>query len=85
MLQVASHPVPHFSMMDRVSYHASPVASPPSLQLPRNLARPPFAEVERSAVTVIAPELADAPFEYIRRYLAGQAPQCAISLCCHSF
>ncbi|PSS34229.1 hypothetical protein PHLCEN_2v1739 [Hermanssonia centrifuga] len=61
--------------MDRVSYHASPVASPPSLQLPRNLARPPFAEVERSAVTVIAPELADAPFEYIRRYLAGQAPQ----------
>ncbi|KAI0826107.1 hypothetical protein BC629DRAFT_1275872 [Irpex lacteus] len=56
--------------MDRTS-----IPAPPSLQLPRNLARPAFTEVDRSAITAIAPELANVPFEYIRNHLAGQAPE----------
>jgi len=71
MFQVASHPTSFTLPMDRVSMSTAP----PSLQLPRNLARPPFAEVERSAITAIAPELGNVPMEYIRNHLAGQAPQ----------
>lgn len=71
MFQVASHPTPHFSLpMERV-----PVQAPPSLQLPRTLARPPFVEVDRTAILAMAPELAEVPIEYIRKHLAGQASE----------
>ncbi|KAI0696538.1 hypothetical protein BC835DRAFT_1271759 [Cytidiella melzeri] len=70
MFQVASHPTSFSLPMDRASMQTTP-----NLQLPRNLARPAFAEVERSAITAIAPELGSVPFEYIRNHLAGQAPE----------
>lgn len=71
MFQVASHPTSFSLPMDR----AAMASAPPNLQLPRNLARPAFAEVERSAIAAIAPELASVPMEYIRNHLAGQAPE----------
>lgn len=45
------------------------------LQLPRTLARPPFSEVSRENIAVLAPELADVPAEYTRRGLRAKAPQ----------
>ncbi|KAI0795473.1 hypothetical protein C8Q75DRAFT_712202 [Abortiporus biennis] len=50
-----------------------PTAVPPSLQLPRTLARPTFNEVSRETIIAIAPELAEVPMEYVRKHLAGQA------------
>ncbi|KAJ2919721.1 hypothetical protein MD484_g690, partial [Candolleomyces efflorescens] len=54
--------------------HHMPMSSP-SVQLPRNLARPPFAEVSRDAIIATAPELASVPVEYIRRGLRPKANQ----------
>ena len=78
MFQVASHPTSFSLPMDRATMPA-----PPSLQLPRNLARPAFTEVDRNAITAIAPELANVPFEYIRNHLAGQAPECVFYIMPH--
>ncbi|KAJ2922887.1 hypothetical protein H1R20_g14171, partial [Candolleomyces eurysporus] len=49
--------------------------SSPNVQLPRNLARPPFAEVSRDSIMAAAPELASVPVEYIRRGLRPKANQ----------
>ncbi|PCH37467.1 hypothetical protein WOLCODRAFT_84272 [Wolfiporia cocos MD-104 SS10] len=54
-------------------HHAQ--AAPPSLQLPRNLARPSFSEVSRQTIAALEPELATVPIEYITGHLAGQANQ----------
>lgn len=70
MFQVASHPTSFSLPMDRAA-----MSAPPNLQLPRNLARPAFAEVQRSAIAAIAPELGNVPMEYIRNHLASQAPE----------
>ncbi|KAG6868040.1 hypothetical protein C0993_008018 [Termitomyces sp. T159_Od127] len=76
MFQVASHP----TAFDLHSYAHAPrrpsVPSPslvPAVQLPRTLARPPFAEVSRDAIAAAAPELADIPAEYIRTGLRSKA------------
>ncbi|KAG6847099.1 hypothetical protein H0H93_010093 [Arthromyces matolae] len=74
MFQVASHP----SAFDLHSYpHSSRRASVPSVgpsvQLPRTLARPPFADVSRDAINAVAPELVNVPTEYIRRGLRSKA------------
>jgi hypothetical protein len=53
-------------------HHAMPS---PSVQLPRTLTRPPFAEVSREAIQAVAPELANVPAEYIRRGLRTKAHQ----------
>ncbi|KAG2007169.1 hypothetical protein CC2G_014886 [Coprinopsis cinerea AmutBmut pab1-1] len=70
MIQVASHP-PSFNM----HAHGHPMMShsSPSVQLPRTLARPPFAEVSRDAILAAAPELGNVPVEYIRRCLRPKA------------
>ncbi|RXW20242.1 hypothetical protein EST38_g5617 [Candolleomyces aberdarensis] len=54
--------------------HHMPMSSP-NVQLPRNLARPPFAEVSRDSIMAAAPELASVPAEYIRRGLRPKANQ----------
>ncbi|KAJ8454727.1 hypothetical protein ONZ45_g19188 [Pleurotus djamor] len=84
MFQVAAHPTPfdahhgHGHRRQQSSSHhyhqQQPVASS-SVQLPRNLARPPFAEVSRDAIVAASPELANVPSEYIRRRLRDTAPQ----------
>ncbi|KAF8909686.1 hypothetical protein CPB84DRAFT_1673367 [Gymnopilus junonius] len=56
-------------------HHQSMSLASPSVQLPRTLARPPFAEVSREAIVAIAPELANVPPEYIRRGLRTKAQQ----------
>lgn len=75
MFQVASHPT-SFTKHGH-GYHQSAPApiSSPSVQLPRTLARPPFAEVSRDAIMAAAPELANVPAEYIRRNLRPRANQ----------
>lgn len=55
------------------SYQAPPHS--PTIQLPRTLARPPFAEVSRDAIKAAAPELLNVPVEYIRRGLTEKALQ----------
>ncbi|KAG5643516.1 hypothetical protein DXG03_000708 [Asterophora parasitica] len=73
MIQVATHP----TSFDKQSYAqrrsvASPASLPP-VQLPRTLARPPFAEIARDAIAAVSPELVDIPAEYIRRSLRPKA------------
>jgi hypothetical protein len=71
MLQVPAHPTT-FSRR----HHLAPLpprSSSPSVQLPRRLDRPRFAEVSRDAILAAAPELADVPAEYIRRGLLSDA------------
>ncbi|TFK29486.1 hypothetical protein FA15DRAFT_631880 [Coprinopsis marcescibilis] len=71
MFQVASHP-PSFNM--HAHGHPANMSHPsPSVQLPRSLARPPFAEVSRDAIMAAAPELGSVPAEYIRRGLRPKA------------
>lgn len=78
MFQVQSQPASPFSMpMDRAT-HAAP---PPSINMPRSLARPPFMDVDRNTIAAIAPELADVPIEYIRQHLVRQANEYVASLC----
>ncbi|KAF9460428.1 hypothetical protein BDZ94DRAFT_1266226 [Collybia nuda] len=75
MFQVASHPT-SFTKHGHRYHQSSPApASSPSVQLPRTLARPPFAEVSRDAIMAVAPELANVPAEYIRRNLRPKANQ----------
>ncbi|KAG6832192.1 hypothetical protein H0H87_002302 [Tephrocybe sp. NHM501043] len=74
MFQVAAHP----TSFDKHSYNHGSQRRPsaqaaPSVQLPRTLARPPYAEVSREAIVAAAPELADVPAEYIRRGLRPRA------------
>ncbi|KAG6851850.1 hypothetical protein C0991_005501 [Blastosporella zonata] len=74
MFQVATHP----TSFDKQSYshtqrRSSVPQAVPSVQLPRTLARPPYAEVSRQAIAAAAPELADVPAEYIRRGLRPMA------------
>ncbi|KAG5350092.1 hypothetical protein C0989_000207 [Termitomyces sp. Mn162] len=74
MIEIASHP----TTFDLHSYpHAPRRPSAPSLgptvQLPRTLARPAFAEVSREAIIAVAPELSNVPVEYIRRGLRAKA------------
>lgn len=71
MFQVASHPTPFAT---HAHHHPRPVPTP-TVQLPRTLARPPFAEVSREAIMAVAPELANVPAEYIRRGLRPKAHQ----------
>ncbi|KAF8961868.1 hypothetical protein BDZ97DRAFT_1663695 [Flammula alnicola] len=73
MFQVASHPS-SFAMHGH-GHHQAMSMSSPSVQLPRTLARPPFAEVSREAIMAVAPELANVPAEYIRRGLRPKAHQ----------
>ncbi|KAK7442023.1 hypothetical protein VKT23_016300 [Stygiomarasmius scandens] len=73
MFQVASHPT-SFAMHGhgRRDSVASPASNPPmspTVQLPRKLARPEYAEVSSSAIMAAAPELASVPPEYIRQLL----------------
>ena len=56
-------------------HHQAMPMSPPSVQLPRTLSRPHFAEASRDLITAVAPELANVPPEYIRRGLRAKAPQ----------
>ncbi|GLB39721.1 putative homolog of CLP1 of Coprinus cinereus and of Schizophyllum commune [Lyophyllum shimeji] len=76
MFQVASHPTA-FDTPAYVHSHrrsgSSAAPQSPAVQLPRTLARPPFAEVSRDAITAVAPELANVPAEYIRRGLRPRA------------
>ncbi|KAG6895746.1 hypothetical protein C0992_012864 [Termitomyces sp. T32_za158] len=76
MFQVASHPT-SFDLHSYAHAPRRPSAPSPSLvpavQLPRTLARPPFAEVSREAIAAAAPELADIPAEYIRNGLHSKA------------
>jgi hypothetical protein len=46
-----------------------------SVQLPRNLARPPFTEVSRDSIIAAAPELASVAVEDIRAELRSKASQ----------
>jgi len=73
MFQVASHPT-SFAMHGH-GHHQPSLAPHPSIQLPRTLARPPFAEVSRDAIVAAAPECTNIPPEYIRRGLRSKAPQ----------
>ncbi|PPQ95076.1 hypothetical protein CVT25_002599 [Psilocybe cyanescens] len=76
MFQVATHPT-SFTMHGH-GHHQSmhSMQSPaPGVQLPRTLARPPFAEVSRDAIMAVAPELSSVPPEYIRRGLRPKAFQ----------
>ena len=73
MLQVTPQHVPNFSQLDsRMDQSFQPT---PNVQLPRRLARPPFAEVNGNAIATVAPELAGVPIEYIQKHLASLAPQ----------
>ncbi|KIL61205.1 hypothetical protein M378DRAFT_82751, partial [Amanita muscaria Koide BX008] len=45
----------------------------PAIKLPRNLARPPFANVPRDAIAAVAPELENVPADYISRGLRSKA------------
>ncbi|KAH9474442.1 Clampless protein 1 [Psilocybe cubensis] len=75
MFQVATHPTSfamHGHGHHQVMHSMSPI---PGIQLPRTLARPPFAEVSRDAIMAVAPELANVPPEYIRRGLRPKAFQ----------
>ena len=74
MLQVASHPT-SFTHAPR---HPRSIPTSSTVQLPRTLARPPFAEVSREAIIAVAPELANVPPEYIRRGLRPQTHQYVI-------
>ncbi|KAH9947849.1 hypothetical protein B0H21DRAFT_736614 [Amylocystis lapponica] len=78
MFQVASRQAPE--ALSLPMSHYQPVQVPPSLQLPRNLARPAFSEVSRDVIAALEPELADVPLEYIRKHLAGQANQMLTAL-----
>lgn len=74
MFQVASYPSSSFSMHGNGHHQKQqPGSSSPSIQLPRTLARPPFAEASREAILAAAPELASVPAEYIRRGLRSRA------------
>ena len=79
MFQVASHP--HAFPLHAHGHHQPMPMSTPSVQLPRTLSRPQFAEVSRESVVAVAPELANVPAEYIRRGLRAKAPQYV--QCCH--
>ncbi|RDB17079.1 Clampless protein 1 [Hypsizygus marmoreus] len=75
MFQVASHPT-SFTKHGHGHHHSISSLPPPpspSVQLPRTLARPPFAEVSRDAILATAPELAGVPAEYVRRGLRPRA------------
>ncbi|KAF7439797.1 hypothetical protein PC9H_000133 [Pleurotus ostreatus] len=84
MFQVAAHPTSfdshkhghghRSSHSSSQHYHQQPAVSS-SVQLPRTLARPPFADISREALTAASPELANVPSEYIRRRLRDTAPQ----------
>ncbi|KAI0942815.1 hypothetical protein AcV7_002122 [Taiwanofungus camphoratus] len=76
MFQVASRPEALSLPMSH--HHATQV--PPSVQLPRNLARPTLTEVSRETLVALEPGLADVPIEYIRKHLAGQANQMLAAL-----
>ncbi|GBE83521.1 hypothetical protein SCP_0505750 [Sparassis crispa] len=78
MFQVASRPAPFAPEMLSLPAHHQHV--PPSLQLPRTLARPSFNEVSRQTIASLEPELANVPFEYIRNHLAGQANEMLAAL-----
>ncbi|KAJ7507054.1 hypothetical protein B0H11DRAFT_2153557 [Mycena galericulata] len=77
MFQVASHPAafPHHHAPRRHREHSSSDAGP--MQLPRNLAKPPFTDISRDALAAAAPDLAAAavPAEFIRHGLRAKAPQ----------
>ncbi|KIL66105.1 hypothetical protein M378DRAFT_51503, partial [Amanita muscaria Koide BX008] len=72
MFQVASHPSA-FGLHNHGQYQSSPHYQNPAVKLPRNLARPPFADIPRDAITAVAPELENVPTEYIRRGLRSKA------------
>ncbi|KAH7915945.1 hypothetical protein BJ138DRAFT_996883 [Hygrophoropsis aurantiaca] len=55
--------------------HFPAQSAPSTVQLPRTLQRPPYAEVPRQNVATVAPELADVPLEYVRRGLRVKANQ----------
>lgn len=80
MFQVASHP-PSFNMHIHGSHYSAHYSAPssPNVQLPRNLARPSFAEVSRDSIIAAAPELSNVPVEYIRRGLRPKATQYVLS------
>ena len=48
------------------------------LNIPRRLARPSFSEPSRDAIARLDPGLAQVPFEYIRKMLAGNAHECVL-------
>jgi hypothetical protein len=73
MFQVASYPSSSFPMHGHGHHQKQQQVSSPSIQLPRTLARPPFAEASREAILAAAPELASVPAEYIRRGLRSRA------------
>ncbi|KAJ7448292.1 hypothetical protein B0H11DRAFT_2247880 [Mycena galericulata] len=78
MFQVASHPAafPHHHAPRRHREHSSSDGAGP-MQLPRNLAKPPFTDISRDALAAAAPDLAAAavPAEFIRHGLRAKAPQ----------
>ncbi|TFK32276.1 hypothetical protein BDQ12DRAFT_739501 [Crucibulum laeve] len=76
MFQVASHPT-SFAMHGhgyQQSTHSSSSVSP-TVQLPRTLQRPSFADVSRDAIITASPECADVPAEYLRRGLRARTSE----------
>ncbi|KAL0946004.1 hypothetical protein HGRIS_012280 [Hohenbuehelia grisea] len=94
MFQVAAHPTAfdahrqhghghsHAHPSARRSSHHQSSSSSQGLQLPRTLARPPFAECSREAILAASPELANVPSEFIRLRLRETAPQMLAGMSC---
>ncbi|CDO68613.1 hypothetical protein BN946_scf184996.g44 [Trametes cinnabarina] len=79
MFQVASRPAHHHGAipepLNLMSSHYQNSSVAQKLNIPRRLARPAFAEPSRDALARVDPSLANVPFEYIRKMLAGNANQ----------
>ncbi|KAF8920016.1 hypothetical protein CPB85DRAFT_1429482 [Mucidula mucida] len=74
MFQVASHPA-SFNQGTRNHHYPTQAQAPAtSLQLPRQLDRPPVSDIPREVIAAANPELANVPAEYIRRGLGPKAP-----------